>query len=169
MNLWVWHRSVDFSFGFSLQSFCVLYFILSEFMFKDALECIVNPTYLIGCCDYTLINLVLKNIVLIFNTIHKMGCCEYCYWLEWYNTCCVKLGSINYPSLDNSSWYVLYNPPFLFFVPREKSTCNNFCLIIFCYFYYYYFYFVSDTFIFIFTLCSFCVRIKDGFLNVSPF
>ena len=39
----------------------------------------INPTYLIACCDCTLINLALKTIVLIFNTTHKMGCCEYCY------------------------------------------------------------------------------------------
>ena len=72
-------ESVDFRLGFSLQGFCVLYFILSEFLTKDVLECIVNPTYLIGCCDFTLIKLVLKTIVLMFNTTHKMGCCEYCY------------------------------------------------------------------------------------------
>ena len=42
------------------------------------LECIVNPTYLIMCCDCTLINFVLNTIVLIFNTTHKMRCCQYC-------------------------------------------------------------------------------------------
>ena len=63
----------------SPPNFCVLYFILSEFLTKDVLERIVNPTYLIGCCDFTLINLVHKTIVLMFNTTHKMGCCEYCY------------------------------------------------------------------------------------------
>ena len=84
MNLWFWSRSVDFIFGFSSQGFFVLYFILSEFLTKDVLECVVNPTYLIGYCDCTLINLVLKTIVLIFYTNHKMDCCEYCYWLtDW--------------------------------------------------------------------------------------
>ena len=82
-----------------IASFCVLYFILSEFLTKDVFECIVNPTYLIGCCNYTLTNLVLKTIVLIFNTTHKMGCCEYCYWLGWYNIWRVKSGSLNYPFL----------------------------------------------------------------------
>ena len=121
MNLWVWSRSVDFRLGFSLQGFCVLYFILSEFLTKDVLECIVNSTYLVWCCHCTPINLVLKTIVLIFNTIHKMGCCEYCYWLGWYNIWCMKSGS--------------RNPLFLF--PKEMSTCNNFCLIIYCYYHFF--------------------------------
>ena len=99
INLWVWSRSVDFRLRFLLQGFCVLYFILSEFLTKDVLKCIVNPTYLIGCCDSTLINLVLKTFLLIFNTTHKMGCCEYCYWLGWYNIRRVKSGSLNYPFL----------------------------------------------------------------------
>ena len=99
INLWVWSRSVDFRLRFLLQGFCVLYFILSEFLTKDVLKCIVNPTYLIGCCDSTLINLVLKTFLLIFNTTHKMGCCEYCYWLGWYNIRHVKSGSLNYPFL----------------------------------------------------------------------
>ena len=51
-----------------------LYFILSEFLTKNVLECIVNPTYLTGCCNSTLINLVLETIVLISNKTHKMGC-----------------------------------------------------------------------------------------------
>ena len=42
--------------------------MFSEFLTKDVVECIVNPTYLIGRCDCTLINLVLKTIALIFNT-----------------------------------------------------------------------------------------------------
>ena len=58
---------------------CVSYFTLPEFPAKDALKCIVNPTFLTGCCDSTLINLALKTIVLIFNTNHKMRCCQYCY------------------------------------------------------------------------------------------
>ena len=73
MSLWVWSKSADFRLGFSLQGFSVLYFILSEFLTKDVLKCIFNPTYLIRCCDCTLINLILKTIVLIFNTTHKMG------------------------------------------------------------------------------------------------
>ena len=48
-------------------------------IYKDVLKCIVNPTYFIGCCESTLINLVLKIFLLIFNTTHKMGCCKYCY------------------------------------------------------------------------------------------
>ena len=83
MNLWVWHWSVDFRFGLSYQGFCILHFILSEFLTKGVLKCIVNPIYLIGCCSCTVINLVLNTIVLIFNATHKMGCCEYCYWLGW--------------------------------------------------------------------------------------
>ena len=99
INLWVWSRSVDFRLRFLLQGFCVLYFILSEFLTKDVFKSIVNPTYLIGCCNNTLINLVLKTFLLIFNTTHKMGCCEYCYWLGWYNIRRVKSGSLNYPFL----------------------------------------------------------------------
>ena len=83
---WVWRRSVNFSFGFSLQGFCVLCIILSEFLTKDVLEGIVNPIYLIRCCDFTLIKLVLKTIVLIFNTTHKVRCCKYWYCLVWYKT-----------------------------------------------------------------------------------
>ena len=99
INLWVWSRSVDFRLRFLLQGFCVLYFILSEFLTKDVLKCVANPTYLIGCCDNTLINLVLKTFSLIFNTTHKMGCCEYCYRLGWYDIWRVKSGSLNYPFL----------------------------------------------------------------------
>ena len=102
INLWVWSRSVDFRLRFLLQGFCVLYFILSEFLTKDVLKCIVNSTYLIGCCGS--INLVLKTFVLIFNTIHKMGCCEYYCWLGWCNTRRAKSGSFDYPLSDSSSW-----------------------------------------------------------------
>ena len=83
---WVWRRSVNFSLGFSLQVFCVLCIILSEFLTKDVLEGKVNSIYLIGCCDSTLIKLVLETIVLIFNTTHKVGCCKYWYCLVWYIT-----------------------------------------------------------------------------------
>ena len=63
--------SVDVRLGFSLQVFCVLYFTLSVFLTKNVFECIVYPNYLIECCNSTLINLVLKTIVLIFNTAHR--------------------------------------------------------------------------------------------------
>ena len=89
MNFWAWGRSENFRLGFSLQGFRVSCFILSEFLTKDILECIVNPTYLIGCCDCTLINLVFSTIALIFNATHKMGCYEYWYWLGWYNFCVI--------------------------------------------------------------------------------
>ena len=108
MNLWVWRRSADFRLGFSLQGICVLYFILPVFLTKDVLECMVNPTYCIGCCDCSFINLVLKIIVLMLNTAHKMGC-KYCYWLGWYNMWRVKSGSLNYPFLG------FLNNPFIIF------------------------------------------------------
>ena len=38
INLWVWSRSVNFRLRFSLQGFCVLYFILSRLLTKDFLE-----------------------------------------------------------------------------------------------------------------------------------
>ena len=100
---------MDFRLGFSLQGFCVLYFTLPEFPTKDVLECIVNPTYLIGYCNCTLINLFLKTIVLIFNTTHKMECCECCYWLGWYNLWRVKSGSLNYSVL----WFSCFNNTWL--------------------------------------------------------
>ena len=115
MNLWVWRRSVDFRLWFSLQGFCVLYFILSEFLTKDVLKCIVNPTFMIGYCDSTLINLVLKTIVLIFNTTHKMGCCEYCYWLGWYSIWRVKSESLNYPFLGQQFMVGIIQPNLLGF------------------------------------------------------
>ena len=94
MKLWIWSRSVDFRLRFPLQSFCVLCFKLSEFLTKDILKCIVNPTYLIGCSNCALINHVLKTII---TTTHKMGCCKYWYWLGWYNLWSMKLRSLNYP------------------------------------------------------------------------
>ena len=71
MNVWVWSRSVDFRIGFSLQVFCILYITLSDFLTMDVLECTVNPTCFIGCWDWNLFNLLLKTIVLIFNTPTK--------------------------------------------------------------------------------------------------
>ena len=154
MNLRAWSRSVDFRLGSSLQGFCVLYFILSEFLTKDALECIVNPTYLIGCCDCTLINLALKIIVLIFNTTYKMGCCEYWYWLGWYNLWRVKSKSLRY--------YITR----LFFLERYAPTTTF--VLLFIYFFVL-FYFVSYTLSLTFILRDFCVPIKHGFLKVFPF
>ena len=49
--------------------------------------------------NYTLLNLALKTILLIFITTQKMWCCEYWYWFGWYNLWCVKWGSLNYPFL----------------------------------------------------------------------
>ena len=83
-----------------IARFLRLYFILSKFLTKDVLECIVNPTYLIECCNCNLI----KIISLIFNTTHEMGCCKYWYWLGWYNLWCVKSGSLTTHSSDSSSW-----------------------------------------------------------------
>ena len=92
----IW-QIIEGSFQWTSESDAGLW--ISEFLTKDVSKCIVNPTYLIGCCDSTLINLVLKTFLLIFNTTHKMGCCEYCYWLGWYNIRRVKSGSLNYPFL----------------------------------------------------------------------
>ena len=95
MKLWVWSKSADFRIGFLLQGFCILYIILSEFLTKDVLECIVNPTYFIGCYDCNLFNLVFKAIVLILSTTHKTGCCKYWYCLGWYNLRRVEWGSLS--------------------------------------------------------------------------
>ena len=35
-------------------------------------------------------------IILIFNKTHKIGCCENCYWLGWFDIWRVKSGSLNY-------------------------------------------------------------------------
>ena len=149
--------SVDFRLGFSLQGFWILYIILLEFVTKDVLECVVNPTYLIGCCDCILINLVLKTIVLVFNTSHKIGCCKYCYWLGSYNLWWVKLQS-------RVAVHCRYYITCLFFL-RETSTYNK----LLPWYLFIYFYFVSYTLFLTFTLCDFWVSIKHGFLKVSPF
>ena len=69
--------------GFQTWTFIArfLHFVFYIFEISDqgCLGSIVNPTYLIGFCDCTVINLALKTIVLIFNITHKMGCCE-----RWY-------------------------------------------------------------------------------------
>ena len=57
VKLWV---SLNFRLGFSLQGFCILYIILSKFLFKDVLEVIVNATSLIGGSHSILFNLTLK-------------------------------------------------------------------------------------------------------------
>ena len=140
MNLWVWSRSLDFKLGFPLQGFCVLYFALSELLAKHVLECIVNPTYLIGCCDFTRINLVLKTILLIFNKTHNVGCCEYWYWLGGYNLWRVKSGSLNYPFLECQFMVGIIQPTCFFsFLPffRERyGTTTTFILslvFLFCF------------------------------------
>ena len=91
MNVWVWSRPVDFRIGFSLQDFCIFCITLSDFLIMDVLQCIVNPTCFIGCCDCNLFNLLRKTIVLIFNATHKIRCCKYWYCLWWYNLWCVEL------------------------------------------------------------------------------
>ena len=99
MNLWVWNSFVDFKLESSLQGFSVLYNILSEFLTKHVLECVVNQTYLTECCDCTLFNLLLKTtlcFVLIFSATHKMGFCKYWYCFGWYNLWRTKLGSRHY-------------------------------------------------------------------------
>ena len=110
----------------------LVFYVLSEFLTKDVLEYIVNPTYLVGCCDCTLINLVCKTIVLIFNTTHKMGCCEY--WTDRgdiiYDTWKLDLSTIHF--LDNVAVHsrLLCNQPFF---SREICSYNNFCFNI-CFF-----------------------------------
>ena len=98
----LWISDLDFH----CKVFAFYIFTFSEFLTKDVLECIINPTYLIGCCYNTLINVVLKIMVLIFNTTHKIGCCEYCYQLGWHNIWRVKSGPLNCPFIFiySSSW-----------------------------------------------------------------
>ena len=82
-----------------IRRFLRFVFILSEFLTKDVFKCIVNPTYLIGCCDSILINIVLKTNVLLLNATQKMGCCEYYCWLRWHDIRRVKSRFLNYPFL----------------------------------------------------------------------
>ena len=155
MNLWVWSRSAGFRLEFSLQGFCVLYIILSEFLIKDVLECKVSSTYLIECCDCTPFNLILKiTILLTFNTTHKMECYEYWYSLGWYNLWCVKLRSLNYPFHGRN--YIIQ----LFFLKRDTTIITfSFAL----------FYFIFCPLFLIFTFCDFQIPIKYGFVNFFLF
>ena len=139
MNLWVWSRSVDFWLLFSLQGFSILYIILSEFLTKDVLECIVNSTYLIECCDCTLINLALKIIATLFNntqdgmlqTLVVIG-------VIWF-ICEIKISWLSIPQIPvHGRNYIAY-----FFFQR------------YCFWYLHY--------------ASFCVPIKHDFLKVFPF
>ena len=66
MNLQVWRRSVDFRLQFSLEGFCVLYFILSEFLTKDVLWCTVNPREI---CTYNNFCLIIYLFIIIINII----------------------------------------------------------------------------------------------------
>ena len=70
--------------------------------------------------------LVLKTIVLIFNTAHKMGCCEYCYWLGRYNLWHVKSGSLNYPFIVG----IIKPVFFIFFFERYAPTATSVLLFI---------------------------------------
>ena len=47
----------------------------------------LTMVYICTCCT----------IALIFNKTHRMGYCEKCYWLGWYDTWRVKSRSLNYP------------------------------------------------------------------------
>ena len=123
---WIWSGSVDFKLWFSFYIVIFIFhfiFYIVRISDKNVLSSIVNPTYLIGCCDYTLINLVLKTIVLIFKTTHKMECCEYWYCFGWYNSWDVKSESLNYYTTR------------LFF-SEEICTYNNFVVVVvlFCLF-----------------------------------
>ena len=127
MNLWVWSRSVGFRFGFSLEDFCVSFFILSEFLNKDVLECVVNPNYVIRCCDCTLINLDLKTILLIFNTTHKIGCCEFS--TDWddiiYDTWNQDLLTIHFSDSSSRRYYMTH---FLFIFLERYAPSTTFVL-----------------------------------------
>ena len=112
VDLWVWSRPVDFRHGFSLQGFCTLFIILSQFLTKDVLERIVNPTYFIGCYDSNLSTLSsrLLHWYLVQPTrqdVANIGtaCGDIIYdvW-NW------DLLTIHF--LDRTSWEVLYKSPF---------------------------------------------------------
>ena len=124
----------------------LVFYVLSEFLTKDVLEYIVNPTYLVGCCDCTLINLVCKTIVLIFNTTHKMGCCEY--WTDRgdiiYDTWKLDLSTIHF--LDNVAVHsrLLCNQPFFFL---EKYAPTTTFALIFVFFIILFLYFVFAIYI----------------------
>ena len=120
-GLWI----LDLDFHCKVFAFCILY--CHDFWPRISWSIyIVNLTYLIGCCDWTLINLLLKTIVLILNISHKRGCCEYWYWLGWYKLWRVKSGSLNYPIINSRvAVHGRYYITRLF--SRQICTYNNFC------------------------------------------
>ena len=152
-NLWI----SDLDFECTAFAFCILY--CQNFwprMFWSVYS--VNPAYLIGCCDCTFINLVIKAIVLIFSPTHKIGCCEYCFWLGWYNTWCVKLASSIFSIAVDGKYFLS-----CIFFSRAPGTpfVSYYLLLLFS--------FLSYALFLIFVLYDFCVSIKDGFLNFSLF
>ena len=152
MNLWVWSRSVDFRLGFSLQGFCVLYFILLESLTKDVLECIVNPAYLIGCCECTLVSLVLQTILLIqYNP--QDGMLRILLLIRVIIHDAWNRNPLTIHFSVHGRYYMTR-----LFVEREICTYNNFCFII-CF--YFFILFLRLCFL-IFTLYDFCVLINHS-------
>ena len=114
LSSWDWstfNQPLDLRHEFSLHCF-----FLPEFLTKNVLECVVNQTYLTGCCNCPPFNLVLKVtlwFVLIFNTAHKMICSKYWYCFGWYNFWRRKSGSLEREIHLQQLLFYYY---FLFFV-----------------------------------------------------
>ena len=143
---------MDFRLGFSFLGFYVLYIILSGFLTKDVLECVVNPTYWIRYCDCTLNNLVLK-------TPSRL----YCYSVQPTRWDVTKIGTawgdINYGAISRIA------------VHGRHYIIRHFCLerdVLITTFVLFYFHSVSLCFL-VFTLCNFCIPRKHSSLNVFPF
>ena len=143
MNFWVWSRSVDFSLGFSWKIFDFYILHCQNFWPRIFWS---QSNLLEVCCDCTLIRLVLKTNVLIFNTSHKTGCFKCWYCFRWYNLWRAKSGSFNYPIHSfNYSVHCRYYKTYLFF--KERCTYSNFCVIIFFYFLFCFLNFTFDIYI----------------------
>ena len=65
-------------------------------------------------------------IILIFNKTHKIGCCENCYWLGWFDIWRVKSGSLNY----HGRFYV--TRPFLYLERYIPIKTFVFLLLLLC-------------------------------------
>ena len=64
LKIWVWSEPVVINLDFSKQWFSILYIMMPEFLDKAVLQCIVNSTYLKGCCKCTLFTTDIKKGIL---------------------------------------------------------------------------------------------------------
>ena len=131
-----------------------LFFILPEFLNNSVMECMVNPIYLIGCCDYTLINLVLKtNIQFNPQDVANIRA-------DWgaiiYDPRNRDLLTIHFSK--SSSWQVLHVERY---APTTTFVLSLLFIFLFCFLY-----FVFDIYILLF-LCSNKTWLSERFSFLS--